>query len=273
MSLFRILSPSFSFQVLPVLRVIYTTTEQNSHHIYMSLIILLILTEDDYFNKIIHEIKLKKLAWYTDRSVNEINLGGLLITIVLRTIQMNLARMRDKYLHTNCLAALANMSSQFQHLDTYVAQRIISLFNLLTRKHSRILELIQQHSQREHTASATTITSNLQTLASNDEILNECIQDLSMMEEVMRMVLEILNSCLTHTLTSNSNLVYALLYNRDLFENYRAHPNFQDVLQNLETVIKTDQLASKRCFTLTNFRSLHFLVKKSISYNNVRQKA
>ncbi|CAF1173754.1 unnamed protein product [Rotaria sordida] len=50
--------------VLPVLRVIYTSTEQNSHHIYMSLIILLILSEDDFFNRTIHDIKLKKLTWY-----------------------------------------------------------------------------------------------------------------------------------------------------------------------------------------------------------------
>jgi hypothetical protein len=51
-------------KVLPVLQVIYTATERNSHHIYMSLIILLILSEDDYFNKTIHDIKLKKLPWY-----------------------------------------------------------------------------------------------------------------------------------------------------------------------------------------------------------------
>ena len=50
-------------KVLPILRVIYTATERNSHHIYMSLIILLILSEDEYFNKAIHEIKLKKLTW------------------------------------------------------------------------------------------------------------------------------------------------------------------------------------------------------------------
>ena len=30
----------------------------------MSLIILLILSEDDYFNRAIHEIKLKKPTWY-----------------------------------------------------------------------------------------------------------------------------------------------------------------------------------------------------------------
>jgi hypothetical protein len=53
----------FDQKVLPVLRVIYTATEQNSHHIYMSLIILLILSEDEYFNRTIHDIKLKKITW------------------------------------------------------------------------------------------------------------------------------------------------------------------------------------------------------------------
>ncbi|CAF0880831.1 unnamed protein product [Adineta ricciae] len=236
--------------VLPILRVIYTTTDGNSHHIYMSLIILLILSEDDYFNRTIHDIKLKKVAWYTERSINEISLGGLLIAIVLRTIQYNMARMRDKYLHTNCLAALANMSSQFQNLHTYVTQRIISLFNLLARKHSKILELIQQQSKQEHTASATALTNHPQTLASNDDILNDYIQDLSIIEDVMRMVLEIINSCLIHTLRLNSNLIYALLYNRDIFDNYRTHPNFQDILQNIDTVIvyfaeKVDQSAQR----------------------------
>lgn len=32
---------------------------------------------------------------------------------------------QDKYLHTNCLAALANMSAQFRCLHQYAAQRII----------------------------------------------------------------------------------------------------------------------------------------------------
>ena len=154
---------------------------------------------------------------YTERSLNEISLGGLLIAVVLRTIQFNMTRMRDKYLHTNCLAALANMSSQFQHLHTYVAQKIVSLFHLLARKHSRTLELLQQQSSNETTA-------------------NEYVQDLTIIEDVMRMVLEIINSCLTHTLQHNVNLIYNLLYNRDVFENYRTHPSFQDILQNIDTV-------------------------------------
>ncbi len=43
-------------KIVPILRVVYSATERNSHHIYMALIILLILSEDDLFNKSIHGI-------------------------------------------------------------------------------------------------------------------------------------------------------------------------------------------------------------------------
>ncbi|CAF1505972.1 unnamed protein product [Rotaria sordida] len=129
---------------------------------------------------------------YTEHSLNEICLSGLLVAVVLRTIQFNnMIRMRDKYLHT----------------------KIISLFDLLARKHVKTLDLIQQQQQ--------TLTTN----TSNDNIFNENVQDLSIIEDIMRMVLEIINSCLTHTLQHNINLIYTLLYIRDIFDNYRAHIN------------------------------------------------
>ncbi|XDV38177.1 hypothetical protein PO909_007643, partial [Leuciscus waleckii] len=111
--------------VLPILEILYHVEERNSHHVYMALIILLILTEDDTFNRSIHEVVLKNISWYTERVLTEISLGSLLILVVIRTIQFNMTRTRDKYLHTNCLAALANMSAQFRNLHQYAAQRII----------------------------------------------------------------------------------------------------------------------------------------------------
>jgi hypothetical protein len=51
--------------------------------------------------------------------------------------------LQDKYLHTNCLAALANMSSQFRSLHPYVSQRLVSLFETLAKKHSRLADQIQ----------------------------------------------------------------------------------------------------------------------------------
>ncbi len=49
-------SPTLPPQVLPILEILYHVEDRNSHHVYMALIILLILTEDDAFNRSIHEV-------------------------------------------------------------------------------------------------------------------------------------------------------------------------------------------------------------------------
>ena len=41
---------------MPILQIVYQAPERNSHHIYMALIVLLILSEDDIFNKAVHEM-------------------------------------------------------------------------------------------------------------------------------------------------------------------------------------------------------------------------
>lgn len=43
-------------QVIPILQTLYNAPHSTSYHIYMSLIILLILSEDDSFNKNVHQI-------------------------------------------------------------------------------------------------------------------------------------------------------------------------------------------------------------------------
>lgn len=42
--------------VIPILRIMYDCPEKSSHHVYMALILLLILTEDTLFNESIHDI-------------------------------------------------------------------------------------------------------------------------------------------------------------------------------------------------------------------------
>lgn len=61
---------------------------------YMALIVLLILTEDQLFNKTVHSIILKGATWYQERVVSEISLGGLIILVTTRTAQYNLLKMR-----------------------------------------------------------------------------------------------------------------------------------------------------------------------------------
>ncbi|KAK7084960.1 hypothetical protein SK128_027778 [Halocaridina rubra] len=208
--------------ILPILNTLYHAPDSTSHHIYMSLIILLILSEDDSFNKTIHDIPLHNVTWYNERLISDISLGGLLILVVIRTITYNMTKMRDKYLHTNCLAALANMSSQFRSLHPYVAQRLVSLFETLAKRHARLCESLR-HIDYTHDES--------------DNDISDALSDISVLEEVLRMVLEILNSVLTHQLSHNHNLVYTLLYKRHLFEPFSTHPNYQDVTQNIDVIL------------------------------------
>lgn len=134
--------------------------------------------------------------------------------------------MRDKYLHTNCLAALANMSSQFRNFHPYVSQRLVSLFGTLAKRFQR-LQIKLEVGQGEKTAEVA--------VALEDNVDIE--QDLSVLEEVLRMVLEIFNSCLSYQLVNNPNLVYTLLYNKHLFEPFKNNLAFQDVVQNIEVII------------------------------------
>ncbi|XP_060608390.1 dymeclin-like isoform X2 [Ruditapes philippinarum] len=217
--------------VMPLLKILYHAQDKNSHHIYMALIILLVLSEDDVFNKAVHEVALKNVPWFKERSMSEISLGGLLILVVIRTIQFNITRMRDKYLHTNCLAALANMSSQFTNLHQYVSQRLVSLFAQLCKKHTKLVDQIRQAAMKSHQSAEKTPDD------SDEETQEDYMQDLAVLEEVIRMVLEIINSCLSANLHHNPNLVYTLLYQKDSFAMFRTHPTFQDIISNIDTVL------------------------------------
>ncbi|GFO41736.1 dymeclin-like [Plakobranchus ocellatus] len=223
--------------VMPLLQILYHTQEKSSHHIYMGLIILLVLSEDRVFNKSVHDIIVKNVIWYKERQLTEISLGGLLILVVIRTIQFNMTRMRDKYLHTNCLAALANMSSEFTNLNSFVAQKIVHLFSQLCKRHSRLVDQIRASAMESQGQEGSEGGGQSEEEQRREEEQQDHLQDLSVLEEVLRMVLEVINSTLTSHLQHNPHLVYSILYNRELFATFRAHPTFQDILQNIDTVL------------------------------------
>lgn len=178
--------------------------------------------------------KLKSVLWYTERVLTDVSLGGLLVLVVIRTIQYNMLKMRDKYLHTNCLAALANMSSQFRNLHPYVSQRLVSLFETLARRFQRLRARFESQRMAEVAVTVAEDGTDME-------------QDISVLEEVLRMVLEIFNSCLSNQLVNNPNLVYTLLYNKHIFEAFKDNLVFQDVVQNIDVVINyfSDLLSSK----------------------------
>jgi len=169
--------------------------------------------------------------------------------VIIRTIQYNIVRTRDKFLHTNLLATLANMSSEFKQLHPYVCQRLVSLFERLSKKLNKTLGTLNENQRPSNNDSSSSPPSNgLDSSLSSDQaasdvetetasICADLMHDLSIFEEVLRMVLEILNSCLSSQLSQNPDLIYTLLYKRHVFAAFQSHPAFQDVVINLETVL------------------------------------
>ncbi|KAK6736777.1 hypothetical protein RB195_019463 [Necator americanus] len=211
--------------VLPVIKILHegvASSSSNSHHMYLALIVMLILSEDDFFCKIIHETMIRDVDWLeSDRPIREISLGGLCVMVFVRTIHKNAIRMRDRYLHTNCLAALANMSSCFKNLSPVVCQKIIALLELLSKRYIKMVEHMRVTAEQEANSG--------NSLGYHDDVIA--------LEEGIRTLLEIINSTLCGNLRNNPHLIYTLLYHRSLFDSYQQHPMFQDLLANITLVI------------------------------------
>lgn len=98
-------------------------------------------------------------------------------------------KMRDKFLHTNCLAALANMSGQFRSLHPYVAQRLVSLFETLAKKHSRLDQQLKQPLNGGISPAAVTSTAATTTVKMpKDEVLD--MNDPAIADDMVRLKYE-----------------------------------------------------------------------------------
>ncbi|VBB26333.1 unnamed protein product [Acanthocheilonema viteae] len=216
--------------VLPVLIVLNNGAQSsgminsyNAHHVYLALIVILILSEDDFFCKVAHETMIKDTTWFnSERPLGEISLGGLIILVFVRIIQLNTLKTKDRYLHTNCLAALANMSSYFKNLTSIVCQKLIGLLEVFTRRHAKLIENMRVRAEYD---------------IMQEKESHNYHKDITALEEGIRTLLEICNSCLTSNLRSNPHFIYTILYKRDLFDAFQNHPMFQDLIWNICAVI------------------------------------
>ena len=54
--------------------------------------------------------------------------------VLLRTAHYNMSKLKDVYMHQNTLAALANMAPHLSSISSHAAQRLVSLFDMLSRR-------------------------------------------------------------------------------------------------------------------------------------------
>ncbi|XP_048497320.1 uncharacterized protein LOC104906681 isoform X2 [Beta vulgaris subsp. vulgaris] len=212
--------------LMPILEILYNAPRRTSNQIYMLLIILLILSQDSTFNASIHKLILPSVPWYKERRLNHTSLGSLMVIILIRTLKYNLCRLQDVYLHTNCLATLANMAPHVHRLDAYASQRLISLFHMLSRKYTKLAELQNDKMQIDKVNSM-----------EGDNILEDVSMELHIYTDFLRIVLELINAILTYALPRNPEVVYAVMHRQELFQPFRNHPRFNELLENIFTVL------------------------------------
>ncbi|KAG0297246.1 Triose-phosphate Transporter [Dissophora globulifera] len=201
---------------LPILRMVYEGVDGKTNYsqVYVLLVILLLFSQDDVFNESIQKITMTYQPWFTERLLKSISLGGLTVAIVIRTIQYNLAQHKDVYFHTNSLAILANMSNSLQDIHPYVSQRLVTLFDIVARRYQKL------------------VTKQMQL----DENIDKS-EDIVIYGDMVTLVLEIINSTLTHKLKANPQLVYSLLHKQEMFAYFRNDDKFRDLIQNIEQAV------------------------------------
>ncbi|KAL2948697.1 hypothetical protein AAZX31_20G138400 [Glycine max] len=160
------------------------------------------------------------------RLFHQTSLGSLMVIILIRTVQYNLSKLRDVYLQTTCLATLANMAPHVHRLSAYASQRLVSLFDMLSRKYNKLAE---RRDNKLHIAKGNSVEGN--------NLVEDMSTELHIYTDFLRLVLEIINAILTYALPRNPEVVYAIMHRQEVFQPFKNHPRFNELIDNIYTVL------------------------------------
>uniref|UniRef100_A0A1J3GUI3 Dymeclin n=1 Tax=Noccaea caerulescens TaxID=107243 RepID=A0A1J3GUI3_NOCCA len=214
--------------LMPILETLYNASRRtSSNQIYMMLIVLLILSQDSSFNSSVHKMILPNVPWYKEHLLHQTSLGSLMVIILIRTVQHNLSKLRDVYLQTTCLATLANMAPHAHHLSAYASQRLVSLFYMLSRKYNKLSDLTGEKLQ----------SIKISLSEEDNGVSEDLAAELQIFTDFLRLVLDILNAILTYALPRNPEIVYAIMHRQEVFQPFKNHPRFHELVENIYTVL------------------------------------
>lgn len=135
------------------------------------------------------------------------------------------------------------MSNHFKHLHNFVCQKLVVLFEKISKKYFKLQQQkIQNGVDNDHHSSGSSGENKTTTIVKSDgdageSSLADDLKDITLFEEVLRTILEIINASLTKNMVANPNLIYTLLYNRKKFEPFLNQTIFQDIMGNIDTIL------------------------------------
>ena len=197
--------------LLPVLKQVYHVSHGSQSQLYLLSIVLLVFSQDTSFSQNVHKIWMTGPEWYKERALGKLTVGSFMILLLLRMAHSNLTSLQDLYLHTNTVAALANMTCSSVKMHAFAAQRFVSLIELLSRRYRKAL------------ASGTTHGGK------NNEFRLQFYSDF------LQMMLDVLNGTVGTRPENNPNLLYAALQKQSLFDDIaQISPDFAELIDTLQ---------------------------------------
>ena len=197
--------------LLPLLHKIYNSKTERANHVYTLLIVLTLLTQDSLFVINTHKQVISSVPWFTERILDEIRLGSLIVAVLISLIHYNITHQKDMYLNSFCLAIISNSGPYFSNMHTYTAQRMITLTRLLTLKYEKVS-------------------------------LSEKTEEKETYLSLLKLILETINCILTTNkeggLRKNLRLVYELLYQRRVVKKLEDLGICRDFVHNLKIIIE-----------------------------------
>ena len=190
---------------------------------YLVLIILLILSNDSKYSANVHkaDCRLASVEWYKERVLLDVSMGSLAVIVIVRTIQANL-RDQDAYIGRTCLAILCNLAPDLAGLHPYAAQRMVFLFEVLSKRAVALCKRLGTACDLDpdaHTASAqggkecAGDEAATAVARETEQLLDECMEQRGRALDMFRLAL-------SHGHTRNPHLSYALIHKRAIFDKY-----------------------------------------------------
>lgn len=252
--------------LMPCLKQVYHMQSLPHEHRYMLIITLLLFSQDAGWCENAHRrIRLPKasVAWFTDRILGaDVSLGSFIVILLAKAVMSappppftaataaagassgsaastGTGFGSEPYLHSNCLAIVANMAPFAESLHPYAAQRLVALAHTMHRRYKRTVS--REQAAQEHyrtlveSASASASEDAMRAAALAVEAARTAYEHF---DNSLRIVCEaILACCAPSILPSNVHLLYTLLHERGtVVDPLAADPAFADSASGLVEV-------------------------------------
>jgi dymeclin len=175
---------------------------QDEDELFTMIGIICFISKDRVYISCIQRHNIKTPTWFHERAARNLSLGGMLVLLILKTLQTNIQGFQSISLHSVCIATLVNMAPAIVEMEAVVCQKLVVVLDQSSKRFFK-----SESEEWKHIHS-----------------------------DIIAMVLEICNSIISESLKTNSNLVYSLLQYPNL-NDLLPYQRFHTLATNLQIVV------------------------------------